>query len=101
TAEVSLTNIAREEILDASALPMRLMAHTPCFRSEAGSHGQDTRGMIRQHQFDKVELVHIVRPEESYHALEALTSHAEAVLERLRLAYRARALCAGALGFSC
>ncbi len=100
TAEVPLTNLVREEIVDASALPMRVMAHTPCFRSEAGSHGQDTRGMIRQHQFDKVELVHIVRPEESYDALEALTSHAEAVLERLGLAYRVVALCAGDLGFS-
>ena len=100
TAEVSLTNLVREDIIDASALPMRIMAHTPCFRSEAGSHGQDTRGMIRQHQFDKVELVHIVRPEESYDALEALTSHAEAVLERLGLAYRVVALCAGDLGFA-
>jgi seryl-tRNA synthetase len=100
TAEVSLTNLVRDDIVDASALPMRLMAHTPCFRSEAGSHGQDTRGMIRQHQFDKVELVHIVRPAESYDALELLTSHAEAVLERLGLAYRVVALCAGDLGFS-
>lgn len=100
TAEVPLTNLAREEILDASALPLRLMAHTPCFRSEAGSHGQDTRGMIRQHQFDKVELVHIVRPEESYDALELLTSHAEKVLERLGLAYRVVALCAGDMGFA-
>src|SRR5690606_37305654 len=100
TAEVSLTNLVREDIIDASALPMRIMAHTPCFRSEAGSHGQDTRGMIRQHQFDKVELVHIVRPKESYDALEALTSHAEAVLERLGLAYRVVALCAGDLGFA-
>src|SRR5690606_9354419 len=100
TAEVPLTNLVRDEIVDASALPMRLMAHTPCFRSEAGSHGQDTRGMIRQHQFDKVELVHIVRPSESYDALELLTSHAEAVLERLGLAYRVVALSAGDMGFS-
>ena len=100
TAEVSLTNLVREEIVDADAMPLRVMAHTPCFRSEAGSHGQDTRGMIRQHQFDKVELVHIVRAEESYAALEALTSHAEAVLERLGLAYRVVALCAGDMGFS-
>jgi len=100
TAEVPLTNLVRDEIVDASALPMRLMAHTPCFRSEAGSHGQDTRGMIRQHQFDKVELVHIVRPSESYDALELLTSHAETVLERLGLAYRVVALSAGDLGFA-
>src|SRR5690554_2081457 len=100
TAEVPLTNLVREEIVDANALPMRLTAHTPCFRSEAGSHGQDTRGMIRQHQFDKVELVHIVRPSESYEALELLTSHAEAVLARLGLAYRVVALCAGDLGFA-
>ena len=100
TAEVPLTNLVREEIVDANALPMRLTAHTPCFRSEAGSHGQDTRGMIRQHQFDKVELVHIVRPSESYEALELLTSHAEEVLKRLGLAYRVVALCAGDLGFA-
>lgn len=100
TAEVPLTNLVREEILDAASLPMRLMAHTPCFRSEAGSHGQDTRGMIRQHQFDKVELVHVVRPDESYDALEQLTSHAETVLERLGLAYRVVALSAGDMGFS-
>jgi seryl-tRNA synthetase len=100
TAEVPLTNLVRDEIVDAAALPLRLMAHTPCFRSEAGSHGQDTRGMIRQHQFDKVELVHIVRPDASYDALEQLTSHAESVLERLGLAYRVVALAAGDLGFS-
>ncbi|MFO7285543.1 MAG: serine--tRNA ligase [Gammaproteobacteria bacterium] len=100
TAEVPLTNLVREEIVDANALPMRLTAHTPCFRSEAGSHGQDTRGMIRQHQFDKVELVHIVRPSESYEALELLTSHAEEVLKRLGLAYRVVALCSGDLGFA-
>ena len=100
TAEVPLTNLVRESIVEASALPLRLMAHTPCFRSEAGAHGQDTRGMIRQHQFDKVELVHVVRPEESYDALEALTSHAEAILKKLGLAYRVAALCAGDLGFA-
>ena len=99
TAEVSLTNLVREQILDARDLPMQLTAHTPCFRSEAGSYGQDTRGMIRQHQFEKVELVHIVRPEESYAALEALTSHAETILKRLGIAYRVVALCAGDVGF--
>ena len=78
---------------------MRLTAHTPCFRSEAGSHGKDTRGMIRQHQFDKVELVHIVRPQDSYQALEELTSHAEEVLKRLGLPYRVVALCSGDIGF--
>jgi seryl-tRNA synthetase len=100
TAEVPLTNLVRDSILDAHELPLRLTAHTPCFRSEAGSHGQDTRGMIRQHQFDKVELVHIVRPDESYAALETLTSHAEAILQRLELPYRVMALCAGDIGFS-
>ena len=85
TAEVSLTNLVRDTIIEADELPMRLTAHTPCFRSEAGSYGQDTRGMIRQHQFDKVELVHIARPEESYRELEVLVGHAEAVLKRLGL----------------
>ena len=99
TAEVSLTNLVRERILEADDLPMRLTAHTPCFRSEAGSYGQDTRGMIRQHQFEKVELVHIVRPDESYAALELLTGHAETILQRLGLAYRVVALCAGDVGF--
>ncbi|MCP5340336.1 MAG: serine--tRNA ligase [Steroidobacteraceae bacterium] len=99
TAEVSLTNLVREQILAADALPLRLVAHTPCFRSEAGAAGKDTRGMIRQHQFDKVELVHIVRPEESYAALEQLTSHAEEVLKRLEIPYRVLALCAGDIGF--
>ncbi|MFO7278756.1 MAG: serine--tRNA ligase [Pseudomonadota bacterium] len=99
TAEVSLTNLVREQIVPAEALPMRLTAHTPCFRSEAGSHGKDTRGMIRQHQFDKVELVHIVRPQDSYQALEELTSHAEEVLKRLGLPYRVVALCSGDIGF--
>ncbi|KAB2837934.1 MAG: serine--tRNA ligase, partial [Burkholderiales bacterium] len=88
TAEVSLTNLVREEILPAERLPLRLTAHTPCFRSEAGSYGKDTRGMIRQHQFDKVELVQIVRPEDSYAALEELTRHAETVLQGLALPYR-------------
>src|SRR5690606_21557678 len=100
TAEVPLTNIVRETILDAQELPILMTAQTPCFRSEAGSHGQDTRGMIRQHQFEKVELVHIVRPDESYEALELLTSHAESILQRLGLAYRVMALCAGDIGFS-
>ncbi len=100
TAEVSLTNLVREQILAADALPMKLTAHSPCFRSEAGSHGKDTRGMIRQHQFDKVELVQIVAPAESYAALEALTSHAEEVLQKLELPYRVVALCAGDVGFA-
>jgi seryl-tRNA synthetase len=100
TAEVPLTNLARERILKPEELPLKLTAHTPCFRSEAGSHGRDTRGMIRQHQFDKVELVQIVRPTDSYPALEELTSHAEAVLERLELPYRRMALCAGDVGFA-
>ncbi len=99
TAEVPLTNLVREQILTVEALPMRLVAHTPCFRSEAGSAGRDTRGMIRQHQFDKVELVHIVRPDESYAALETLTAHAEQVLQRLEIPYRVLALCAGDIGF--
>jgi seryl-tRNA synthetase len=99
TAEVSLTNLVRDTIVDAGALPMLLTAHTPCFRSEAGSHGQDTRGMIRQHQFEKVELVQIVRPTDSYAALESLVRHACAVLDRLALPYRVMALCAGDIGF--
>jgi seryl-tRNA synthetase len=99
TAEVSLTNLVREQILSAESLPVKLVAHTPSFRSEAGSHGKDTRGMIRQHQFDKVELVQIVRPAESYMALEDLTAHAEEVLKRLALPYRVVALCAGDVGF--
>jgi seryl-tRNA synthetase len=100
TAEVPLTNFVRDSIVEPDELPIRLTAHTPCFRSEAGAHGQDTRGMIRQHQFDKVELVQIARPEESYDALEALTSHAETILQRLELPYRVVALCAGDMGFS-
>jgi seryl-tRNA synthetase len=99
TAEVSLTNLVADSIVDAAALPMLLAAHTPCFRSEAGSHGQDTRGMIRQHQFEKVELVHIVHPDSSYAALETLIAHAEAVLQRLELPYRVITLCAGDTGF--
>jgi seryl-tRNA synthetase len=100
TSEITLTNSIRGEILPAAALPIRLTAHTPCFRSEAGSYGKDTRGMIRQHQFDKVELVQIVRPEESYAALEQLTGHAETILQRLELPYRVMALCTGDIGFA-
>ncbi|MBU6493087.1 MAG: serine--tRNA ligase [Burkholderiales bacterium] len=99
TAEVSLTNLVRDEILDGGALPLKFVAHTPCFRSEAGSYGKDTRGMIRQHQFDKVELVHIVNPEQSYEALEALVSHAEAILKKLELPFRTIVLCTGDMGF--
>jgi seryl-tRNA synthetase len=98
TAEVPLTNLVRDQILTPGELPLKLVAHSPCFRSEAGAAGKDTRGMIRQHQFDKVELVHIVRPENSYSALEELTSHAEAVLQALGLPYRVLALCAGDTG---
>jgi seryl-tRNA synthetase len=100
TSEITLTNSVRGEILPAAALPIRLTAHTPCFRSEAGSYGKDTRGMIRQHQFDKVELVQIVHPEESYAALEQLTGHAETILQRLELPYRVMALCTGDIGFA-
>jgi seryl-tRNA synthetase len=100
TAEVPLTNLVRESIVDEETLPLRFTALTPCFRSEAGAAGKDTRGMIRQHQFEKVELVHIVRPAESYAALEELTGHAEAVLQGLGLPYRVLALCAGDTGFS-
>jgi seryl-tRNA synthetase len=99
TAEVPLTNLVRERILEEGELPLKLTAHTPCFRSEAGSYGKDTRGMIRQHQFEKVELVHIVRPDDSYRALEELTGHAEVILQRLALPYRVVALCAGDIGF--
>ena len=95
TAEVPLTNLVREQILAAEQLPLKFVAHSPCFRSEAGAAGKDTRGMIRQHQFDKVELVQIVRPESSYAALEELTGHAETVLRALELPYRVLALCAG------
>ena len=100
TAEVPLTNLARDTILEPDTLPRRYAAHTPCFRAEAGAHGKDTRGMIRQHQFEKVELVHIVRPVDSYAALEALTAHAEEVLRRLELPYRVVALCGGDIGFA-
>ncbi len=100
TAEVPVTNLVRDVIINADAMPRRWVAHTPCFRSEAGSYGKDTRGMIRQHQFEKVELVQAVRPGESYQALEALTGHAEAILQRLGLAYRVVTLCTGDLGFS-
>jgi seryl-tRNA synthetase len=98
TAEVPVTNLVRDQILAADTLPLKFVAHTPCFRSEAGAAGKDTRGMIRQHQFDKVEIVHIVRPADSYAALESLTSHAEEVLKRLELPYRVVALCAGDIG---
>ena len=100
TSEITLTNSVRDEILPADSLPIRLTAHTPCFRSEAGSYGKDTRGMIRQHQFDKVELVQIVKPEDSYAALEALTGHAEAILKKLELPYRVVALCTADIGFA-
>ncbi|MBS0289521.1 MAG: serine--tRNA ligase [Proteobacteria bacterium] len=100
TAEVSLTNMVRDTILAASALPLKFVSHTPCFRSEAGSYGKDTKGMIRQHQFDKVELVHIVAPEQSYQALEELTHHAEVILQRLDLPYRVVALSSGDIGFA-
>ena len=99
TAEVPVTNLVRGEILGAEALPLKYVAHTPCFRSEAGAAGKDTRGMIRNHQFDKVELVQIVRPADSYAALEELTTHAETVLQRLAIPYRKVALCAGDVGF--
>ncbi len=99
TSEVPLTNFVRGQILNESDLPMRLTAHTPCFRSEAGSHGRDTRGMIRQHQFDKVEMVQIVHPERSNEALEEMTRHAEHILQKLGLPYRVMALCTGDMGF--
>ena len=99
TAEVPLTNLLRDEIVEEESLPIKLTAHTPCFRSEAGSYGRDTRGLIRMHQFDKVEMVQIVRPEESMQALEELTSHAEKVLQLLNLPYRKVLLCTGDMGF--
>ena len=99
TSEVPLTNFVRDEVLPEATLPIRLTAHTPCFRSEAGSYGRDTRGMIRQHQFDKVEMVQIVHPENSYEALEAMVGHAEAVLQKLGLPYRVMSLCTGDMGF--
>ena len=100
TAEVPLTNLVADSLLESHDLPIRRVAHTPCFRREAGAYGRDTRGMIRQHQFEKVELVHIVKPEESGSALETLTGHAEQVLQRLQLPYRVVALCTGDLGFA-
>ena len=100
TSEITLTNSVRGEILPSAALPLKLTAHTPCFRSEAGSYGKDTRGMIRQHQFDKVELVQIVHPDRSYDALEELTRHAETILQRLELPYRVVALCTADIGFA-
>ena len=99
TAEVPLTNTVRDEILPVSALPLKMTAHTPCFRSEAGSYGRDTRGLIRQHQFEKVELVQIVKPEDSFDALEQLTGHAETILQKLNLPYRKVVLCTGDMGF--
>ncbi len=100
TAEVPVTNIVRDEIIPAENLPIKLVCHTPCFRSEAGSYGRDTRGMIRQHQFDKVELVQLARPEESNAALEELTGHAEIILQKLGLPYRVMLLCTGDMGFA-
>jgi seryl-tRNA synthetase len=100
TAEVPVTNIVRDEIVPLDQLPLKFVCHTPCFRSEAGSYGKDTRGMIRQHQFDKVELVQICHPQQSYEALEALTGHAETILRRLEIPYRVMALCTGDMGFS-
>jgi seryl-tRNA synthetase len=100
TAEVPVTNIVRDAILAAETLPLKFVCHTPCFRSEAGSYGKDTRGMIRQHQFDKVELVQIVHPDASWQALEDLTGHAETILRKLELPYRKVALCTGDMGFS-
>lgn len=99
TSEISLTNTVREQVLAESALPIKLTAHSPCFRSEAGSAGRDTRGMIRQHQFDKVEMVQITHPEKSYEALEQMVGHAEAILQKLELPYRVVALCTGDMGF--
>ncbi|TDR04407.1 serine--tRNA ligase [Paraburkholderia silvatlantica] len=100
TSEISLTNTVRESIVEGSALPIKLTAHSPCFRSEAGSYGRDTRGMIRQHQFDKVEMVQIVAPETSYDALEQMVVHAETILQKLGLPYRVITLCTGDMGFS-
>ncbi|HYP67489.1 MAG TPA: serine--tRNA ligase [Thiobacillaceae bacterium] len=100
TAEVPVTNLVRDEIIDLARMPLKFVAHTPCFRSEAGSYGRDTRGMIRQHQFDKVEIVQIVKPEDSYRVLEELTGHAETILRKLGLPYRKMLLCTGDMGFS-
>ncbi len=99
TSEVSLTNLVRGDLLEEAALPMKLTAHTPCFRSEAGTYGRDTRGMIRQHQFDKVEMVQLVSPDDSYAALEEMVGHAEAILQGLKLPYRVLLLCTGDMGF--
>ncbi|MGK5047549.1 serine--tRNA ligase [Janthinobacterium sp. GB4P2] len=99
TSEVSLTNIARDEILALDQLPLKMTAHTPCFRSEAGSYGRDTRGMIRQHQFDKVEMVQVVHPDTSYQVLDEMVGHAESILQRLGLPYRVMSLCTGDMGF--
>ncbi|HET8731678.1 MAG TPA: serine--tRNA ligase [Moraxellaceae bacterium] len=100
TAEVPVTNIVRDTIADGTELPVKFVCHTPCFRSEAGSYGKDTRGLIRQHQFEKVELVQVVKPEDSYRVLEELTGHAEAILQKLGLPYRVIVLCGGDMGFS-
>ena len=100
TAEVPVTNFVRDQIVPAEQLPMKFVCHSPCFRSEAGSYGKDTRGMIRQHQFDKVEIVQMVRPEDSYRCHDELTAHAETILERLELPYRTMVLCTGDMGFS-
>ena len=100
TAEVPITNISRGEIIDAKDMPVKYTAHTPCFRSEAGSYGRDTRGMIRQHQFEKVEMVQLVKPDDSWDALEEITGHAETILQKLNLPYRVLTLCAGDTGFS-
>jgi seryl-tRNA synthetase len=99
TSEVTLTNFVRDSVLAENQLPMKLTAHTACFRSEAGSYGRDTRGLIRQHQFDKVEMVQIVHPDHSYAALEEMTGHAEAILQKLGLPYRVMSLCTGDMGF--
>lgn len=100
TAEVPITNLVRDEIIDESQLPLKMVGHTPCFRSEAGSYGRDTRGLIRQHQFEKVEMVQVVHPAQSHQALEELTGHAEAILQKLELPYRVVTLCTGDIGFS-
>jgi len=100
TSEVPVTNIVRDTIIDSDQLPMRLTCHSMCFRSEAGSYGRDTRGLIRQHQFEKVEMIHVVKPEDSWQALEDMTSHAEAILQKLELPYRVVVLCGGDIGFS-
>lgn len=100
TSEVPVTNLVRDTIIDEADLPLKMTSHTPCFRSEAGSYGKDTRGLIRQHQFEKVEMVQVVKPEDSWDTLEAMTGHAEAILQKLDLPYRVLALCAGDTGFS-